>query len=278
MKKFKLTSDPEKFREKLISFWYENKTRIRDLNLPRKEVIEQAKKLELYSPDELFSLQLTMYRTEKGKAIVGEKTPRHILSADQILDTYPKARFISLFRDPRAAAYSEIKAEFGSPSVFVTTRRWKKYVQKHLELRESLSDEQYKMLRYKDLIADPEHILTELCTFLGVSYDPAMMKYYQRDESGFAEGESAWKKDTLKPIQNDKNEEWKKSLNSWQVHLIEDTAGPYLEKMGYNGAGRKQNFLHKLLFKSLDFSRSVWSTLTYARYEGYRDPASIKFS
>jgi hypothetical protein len=68
--KFKSDSS-ESFRDRLIRFWYSDKTRIKDLGLDEETVSEQAKELDLKTPEELFTLQLTMYRKERGKKMIG---------------------------------------------------------------------------------------------------------------------------------------------------------------------------------------------------------------
>lgn len=270
--KYDKSGDKEAFRKQLFDFWYDQKTRIRDLGLKKEKVLNLSEELEINKPSDLFNLQLSMYRKERDKNIVGEKTPRHIMQVRDILKAYPKARIISMFRDPRAAAWSEIKAHFGSPSVFVTTRRWREYVEMHQKLQNELPEDQYMMLRYQDLIEDSEGMLKRICVFLGVDFQPEMMEYYNREEKGFAEGEKAWKKGTLKPIQKNKNEEWKSALKPWQIALVESTAGSKLEEMGYRKSEYSLSFSKNLFYQCLDFSRSIRATLTGARKEGYTDP------
>ncbi|MDR9367170.1 MAG: sulfotransferase [Balneolaceae bacterium] len=277
-KEFKSTNRRTDFRERVIDFWYDQKTRIRDLNLQKEEVLKLAENLNLANPLELFTLQLTMYRVERDKLIIGEKTPRHMLHVSDILDAYPGAKIISLFRDPRAKAYSEIKAQFGSPSVLVSTKRWKKYVRVHEQLQQELDKKQYLMIRYSDLIADAEGVLQKICDFLGVSFEKQMLNYYDRDETGFADGETSWKKRTLKPIQKNRNEDWKSALTNWQIALIENTAGDYLKKMNFKTSNVKSlPFPIKLLWKAVDYSRSARAAITRSRQEGYIDPHTFKF-
>ena len=272
--KFREDSRAE-YRTKLLDFWYGHKTRIRDMRLDRDQVERAARKLGLYRALELFTLHLTLYRVERQKTIVGEKTPSHILHTEKILEAYPDAKIISLFRDPRAAAYSEIKAYFGSPSVVVTTRRWRAYVQKHKQLENKLPASRYMMLRYCDLVAAPEAVLNRVCRFLEIPYRDDMLWYYQRDEKGFAEGEKDWKSGTFKPIKKNKNEEWKTGLRSWQVSLVEQWAGKYLEEMGYQPHGGAMSKFRSVPWHLLDLGRSAWADLTNARDEGYRSPAEF---
>ena len=273
---FRLESK-EAFRDALLDFWYDQKTRIRDLGLNKKEVKNTAEKLGTFSPVDLFLLQMTMYRVERGKSVIGEKTPRHILNVNEILREFPGAKIITMFRDPRAAARSEIKARFGSPSVSITTKRWQKYVSMHLQLKDTLSPNQYMMIRYCDLIKDPKDVLGKISEFLGIDYEHEMLNYYNRDETGFAEGEHGWKQETMEPLKMDKNEEWKSSLTEWQVCLVEHQAGKYLEEMGYERSDNLLPTVKRFFYQITDFGKSVWSTITNARDEGYRSPTKFKF-
>ncbi|MDZ7720694.1 MAG: sulfotransferase [Balneolaceae bacterium] len=267
------TTEKSSFRDGLVDFWYDHKTRIRDLDLQKEDVLQLANNLNLTAPLDLFILQLTMYRIQRDKPILGEKTPRHMLHIPEILAAFPDAKIISLFRDPRAKAYSEIKTKFGSPSVFVSAKRWRKYVQVHQRFEKELSDEQYMMLRYTDLISDVEGVLQKICAFLGVSFQEQMLNYYNRDEKGFADGENSWKKQTLKPIQKNKNKEWKSALTDWQIVLIEKHTGKYLKYMNYQKWSEASfSFPKKMYWQAIDFSRSVLATLSGSRGEGYSDP------
>jgi hypothetical protein len=260
------------FRERLLDFWYDQKTRIRDLGLEKNRVQTAADSLDTYTPVELFLLHLTLYRQERKKEIIGEKTPRHILHVPQILKEFPDAKIISLFRDPRAAAYSEIKAHFGSPSVIVTSRRWQKYVAMHQQLENELSSDQYMMLQYRDLVESPKEVLQRITDLIDVSFEEQMLNYYNREEKGFAEGEKEWKSETFEPLKKNKNEEWKTGLSTAQVALVEKWAGSYLKELGYDAENISISMTKNLLYHCLDMGRSAWSTITNARYEGYHSP------
>ncbi len=133
------------------------------------------------------------------------------------------------------------------------------------------------MLQYTDLISDAEGELQKICDFLGVSFEEQMLSYYKRDETGFAKGEASWKKQTLRPIQKNKNEEWKSGLTNWQIELIEIIAGEYLEKMNYQKRNTKSPpFLKKMLWKTVDYSQSIRAALTGSRKEGYCSPNKFK--
>jgi hypothetical protein len=258
--------------QSMVTQWYASKTRMRDLELPLDWVRAKVDELEITSLIDLFCLHLTGYREERDKQVAGEKTPRHIRHVETILEQFPKARIVALFRDPRATANSEINAQFGSPSVGVTTRRWREYVRLHDQYKQSLDANTYMMIQYRDLINEPERTLRRVVQHLGFEYEDAMLQYHQRSESeqGFAPGEMDWKNETLEPLKSNKNEKWKQQLQPWQVSLIEHTAGDWLEKMMYEPVSTPLSTVETVWYQWLDWTRAAKATISGSRDEGYQ--------
>lgn len=268
-KKYSKANCRKRFRKRLIEFCCHNKTRLGDLELCENKLKYFAAKLGLHTPCDLYNLHLTLYRKIRGKQIVGEKTPKHILFTEDILKVYPKAKIISLFRDPRAAAHSEKSVQFGSPSVYITSKRWRKYVKAHHTLNQKLSDKQYIMLRYCDLIKNPQTELKRLSEFLGVDFNKSMLNYYKREEKGFADHEQSWKNETLEPLKKDKNSDWKSSLTAHEISIIEATTGKYLRSMHYDNKTKFLSRITSLPYLTFDYGKSVKATALGTRKDDY---------
>lgn len=263
----------------LIDFWQDNKTRMKDLQLPKKLLHNLSSKLGIKTPAQLFDLYLTLYRLLRNKKVVGEKTPKHIRHVKEILSVYPKAKIISMFRDPRATANSEINAMFGSPSVVVSTRRWSEYVKIHFQLKKELPESTYMMIQYRDLIANPEKTLREVTAHLGWEFEEQMLHYYRRDktETGYSKLESDWKNETFEPLKNNKNEKWKQQLSFIQIALVEKIAEPWLKKMGYSKKGWRLPYVILYVLGLWDLRKSLWAQLKNERDEGYLEPDKDSF-
>lgn len=259
----------KRFRKELIEFWCRNKTRIGDLQLSENRLKDFAAKLGLHKPFDLYNLHLTLYRKIRGKQIVGEKTPKHILFTEDIIEAFPKAKIISLFRDPRAVAHSEKCVQFGSPSVFITSKRWRKYVKTHHYLRRRFSEKQYTMLRYCDLIQNTQSELERLCRFLGVDFKESMLNYHNREEKGFADQEKSWKNETLEPLKKDKNNEWVDALSDYEIAIIEATAGKFLHSINYNYKTSFSSRIKSLPYFVFDYGKSVQASILGSRKEDY---------
>ena len=125
------------------------------------------------------------------------------------------------------------------------------------------------LLRYCDLVSQPELQLKIVCDFLNVKFENGMLQYYEREEAGFAHSEMSWKKETLEPIKKDKNQRWTDGLKETETALIETVVGGYLQSLEYNSV-----YMHKQYLKSFraflpDYMKSVKASFVGSRKEKY---------
>jgi uncharacterized protein YjiS (DUF1127 family) len=241
-----------------VRFLFEEKRRLADLGLEREPLLAEARRLNLTSKRALFLLILARYRkqAEDGE-IVGEKTPRHLLHAQTLACRYPDARFLVLFRDPRAKALSERHVPFGSPSLFVATRRWRQYARAFARLRRTVRPERLHEMSYEALVRHPRREVEHLASFLGVAFENDMLAFYDRDERGYPSRED-WKQNTTRPIEEKHIDKWKRELSGREIALIERTAGPELEERGYDRAAEGRASAGALAATwARDYSRAV---------------------
>lgn len=60
-------------------------------------------------------------------------------------------------------------------------------------LQEARTNLEGHTLRYEDLVADPEGELRRLCAFLGLEFEPAMLRYGEHDHGDFVKGIGDWR-------------------------------------------------------------------------------------
>ena len=184
--------------------------------------------------EDLFVAVLALYAQPRGKSRVGEKSPRHLFAVPELSRLYPRSRFLCLIRDPRAVIRSERETSWGSRSVLRMTRRWCRVVdaaEKHLR---SLPSDRFHVVRYEDLVADPETQLRSICEFLGETFEPEMLQFQKRaaEERGFRVDE-VWKEKTLSAVDPGRAELWRTGLSPAEVRLIEGVAGSRMVRHGY---------------------------------------------
>ncbi len=96
---------------------------------------------------------------------------RNFLSAHEL---FPQARFVHLLRDPRDCAKSSIGMGWAG-NVYHGLDPWIEAERSWDRLRPRLAPEQFVEIRFEDMVAKPQEVLTEVCRFLRVAYEPAML-------------------------------------------------------------------------------------------------------
>ncbi|MCH8154693.1 MAG: sulfotransferase [Proteobacteria bacterium] len=89
----------------------------------------------------------------------------------------PAARFVQIVRDGRDVALSHQTMPYGAGNIADCARAWASRVSMNAKMGRILGPERYCALRFEDLVSDSEKTLARLCRFLGVAFDPAMLRY-----------------------------------------------------------------------------------------------------
>ena len=147
----------------------------------------------------------------QGKVRWGEKTPGNVFYVDVLLDMFPEARFIHLVRDPRAGVHSMIQAgQFGPDPVLCALNRRRFVLEGGALLERVVPPAQRTLLRYEDLVQDPERTARELCEFLGERFDPAMLAFHRRSAEVMTEdAASGHNALATRPVTASRQEAWR---------------------------------------------------------------------
>ena len=126
--------------------------------------------------------------SESGKRILVCKTPTNVFIADEIARCWPDARFIYLLRHPVAIAKSRevYRPEESAERHTAWLRRFAK------ALDQARQDHPGITVRYEDLTTEPERVTREVCAFLGVKWEPAMLEYGQGAKRRYKAGLGDW--------------------------------------------------------------------------------------
>jgi hypothetical protein len=196
----------------------------------------------------LFSLIMQTYAkvTKGGSAeglILGDKTPTHLYYVPTLMEWFPGAKIIHTFRDPRGIIVSKLKkvekglegpqVRFASLpwwlldpliapiEVAHISKFWFDAVRLHAKY-EQMYPQQYYLLRFEDMVSDPGKQIRQLCRFLNIEFDPAML------EEVIQVG-SSYQAERLGPSGIDQ-----KAADRWREHI-----NP-LVKLWFSVSGRKQ--------------------------------------
>jgi hypothetical protein len=179
----------------------------------------------------------------KGKSFVGEKTPGYVRVLPTLHSLWPHARIVHLIRDGRDLALSlqdrtrSERAAWRLPTwdedpVTTAAIYWEWNVRLGREAGALLGPDRYHESRYEALVADPELECRELCDFLGLAYDPAMLRFHEgrrKSESGVS-AKKAWLPVTAGL------RSWREQMAPGDVVRFEAAAGDLLEELGYERA------------------------------------------
>lgn len=159
------------------------------------------------------ALRLYTERARPGARFFLDKTPRYHLILDELFELFPDARFVFLWRNPLSVIASMLDTWHRG--------HWYLYFFK-IDLYEGFENlirahEKYEKrafsIRYEDLISDPELSCKDLCTYLGVPFEPAMISDFQSVELSGEMGDPTGVK-AYRSISDRSLEKWKQSLRN----------------------------------------------------------------
>ncbi|TBN41792.1 sulfotransferase [Paracoccus subflavus] len=144
---------------------------------------------------------------------------RHLSEAATLL---PGVRIIRLLRDPRDVARSAIgmgwagNVYYGLDTWLETEKNWRDFIA-------ASPDTPVHVLRYEDLVRNPEAELRRICAFLGIGFTEDLLAYPARTTYAAPDPKLA--------------SQWKRKLSDREVRLIESRLDPFWQDSGYEPSG-----------------------------------------
>jgi hypothetical protein len=180
--------------------------------------------------------------------IRGEKTPAHVSWWEPLSRFDPGIRFLGVVRDPRAVVASNLAApwrdEFAGGSWADDTdlaiaEHWRSQQQDLLAMRQAIGD-RCLVVRYEDVVADPDGARARIGRFLGVADDPAAGSAVGRAtlDQSIAMPWETWKDRAHEPVTTGRVDAWRTELAPARAHLIAALCSPEMRAFGYQAPGR----------------------------------------
>jgi hypothetical protein len=169
------------------------------------------------------------YAAGQGKAMYGDKTPSYALHIPLLARLFPESRFIHIVRDGRNVAPSIVEAGFAA-DLEAAALTWRRHTSVARIAGRRLSRRRYLEVSYECLVEDAERTLREVCHFLDLAYDSAMLDYPDRIES-VAPGLPAI--DRHLRHSPSRTRDWQDQLTVDEVSTFESIAGDVLVAFGY---------------------------------------------
>lgn len=220
-----------------------------DLGVERERLAAAFAEIQRWSVGAGLRAYYRTYAATHGKERYGDKTPGHADYMDVLARTLPEARFIHIIRDGRDVAASLRGLPFapGDGGIEAIARLWRDTLWRARRTGAKLAH--YAEVRYERLVTEPEAVLRELCDFLDLPFDGALLRAHDRAGERLAEMRSAEVRPegvvrladgtevfarTSRPPDPSRVGRWREALSEHEVSRFERFAGGALGDAGYS--------------------------------------------
>lgn len=189
-----------------------------------------------------------MYATRHGKHRWGDKTPYYCRKLCLIERLLPEAHFIHIIRDGRDVALS-LREMWFAPGKDMPTlaKQWRNDIV--MARRQGQKCKHYLEVRYEQLIENTKEVLTQICEFIQLSYEPKMEHYYETAATRLSEHQGRFRTDghplvtqtqrlqqqrnTMRPPDRSRIGTWHQQMTASEQRAFERVSGALLRELGY---------------------------------------------
>lgn len=179
---------------------------------------------------------MAMQMEVEGKARWGNNAPRDIFNVEDILAFYPQARFVVCVRDPRDFLLSyKGKWKIVTDEEYVgrmrklyhpviTSLLWKSSMRQLASFRAMVPASNWVIVRYEDMVNDPEDTVRRICDVLQEDFEPHMLEV---EESNSSTGQQQ------KGIFATSVQRWRTELSSAEIAVAQRLTKGEMQELGY---------------------------------------------
>ena len=196
-------------------------------------------------PAAVFAAAVHTLAAAAGKTIPCEQTPRNIFYARALLDIYPEAHIVHMIRDPRAVMASQkmrwrrrqlaanalaaprfqaLRA-WANYHPYTVARLWKQATHAALALT---AEPRVTLVRFEDLVQQPEATVRGLCDRLGLDYQAPMLDVGQVNSSHQSSAGGA-----RRGLHATAIDRWREILTPTEVAITERGCGRLMRRFDY---------------------------------------------
>lgn len=241
------------------------------LSLPR-HVLENIRSvLSSQMPDHAAILGTTLagYASLRRKIRWGEKTPAHVYYVSIIQTMFPTAKIVHIVRDPRDISLSLQKVPWNTGNLVQHIRDWKRCISIDV-----YDFDRYQLVRYEDILTQPEPSVKVIADFLGIRYTSDMLHPERGRDRVFDGTEEPWKAKASRALDPHNAHKWRRLMGDADRRLVATLAGPELVELRYEANSRRSNLKDLLyrwfrtsqnaLFVSIHYAWRAWARLNRA--------------
>jgi hypothetical protein len=193
------------------------------------------------------------YKSEYDKnppAIFADKNPTYSLFPNALMRIIPGAKIIFIIRDPRDHIISMKKAGLGNGNIIRISIQWKKAFKDICKIK-AKNHEGVFILKYEDLVLEPENKLKAFCDFLGIQFNADMLNFHTKKDKYTdlfrVDGvDERFHSKLFQPITPSRVNRWKTEMDPDEIALIELCVRKYAAMSGYEISNHKLGVLSEL--------------------------------
>jgi hypothetical protein len=178
------------------------------------------------------------YAEAHGKKRFGDKTPAYMQHLDLLERVFPGAQYVHIVRDGRDAALSFVsmrrrpRFNWARPrGLYDFAAAWRHEIEGARGFSAATAPGRYLELRYEDLVVEPERRLREICAFLGLGFEPAMLEYHRTIDPGRIQDHPRLAEPPKKNVRR-----WQDEMQPADSEVFEAIAGGLLTALDYERA------------------------------------------
>lgn len=201
-----------------------------DLSMTVNEIFKQCKDRSLV---EIF---LTIYDrnfagSEKNRWCC--KSTFVIHHIEEVLRLRPQSKFVFMVRDVRDVVVSAQRSVFNHFHPYFIARLWQREQRTGLEALKKLGATTLHLLKYEDLLSQPEKTLKSLCAFLEEPFELEMLSYHNSKEASTSASLSRSWENTNKELLKNNSKKYLKDLTQAEIELVESIAYQEMLELNY---------------------------------------------
>jgi hypothetical protein len=150
-----------------------------------REILREELSNRVLSPQSILDAVLRAHARSFDKTRIGAKFPMHYSYTDKLLEWYPNCLLIHTTRNPKAV-YASQANKYLKPIKGQVAKNYMRLKQfAHINIQTSLTAKlhdklrdrpNYILVRYEDLVTEPETQIRQLCDFVGIGFQENMLK------------------------------------------------------------------------------------------------------
>jgi Sulfotransferase family len=221
---------------------------------------------------EFYSGLFERHALAQGKQRWGEKTPFHSRHMAEMATVFPDAVFVGIVRHPGAVVHSLVRKFHYEPAD--AAAYWDETNKEILRRGLELGDERFALLRYEDLVQEPELTMRELLDWLGEPWSDDVLHHHDVQAARGAPRLSAGSTRTRDPITPELADRWSQAMQPREREVLVARAGALAGFLGYDPA--RPGTVGSLVAAASGSRRLLLTGAELARRQAGPDAVSLK--